>query len=478
MFARATVIVAAMLATPAAASTIEALSPARLYAESDLVVDGTVIATRSQWDARHTGLETVATIAITQTWRGGASTTVEIVVPGGTLDGARHIFLGAPTVDVGERARWFLRDRGDGRLGIYGWSQGKWSFTKVTSYTTNGMKWPASPVNYRINRTGSDNIPLAQVIGAVDAAFATWAAVPCSTLRFRNAGLTNRTLAVDGRNVILFIETGWVYGAEAAAATSLWIIDGEQTADIAINGDDYTWAIGPPNTPLAGLLDLQAVLTHEIGHFVGLGHSDRAFDTMYYTWKPWQSQRTLSIDDKLGLCSLYPRTGDECPPACPADETCNLHPLGRLCEGIPDPIGSPCHADRVECDHFCLFTAADLSSGYCSQFCTTDADCPLTHHCASASAGEELVKVCFEGPQPAQPTACVADDSCPGGQHCDAEHGTCTFECRTDDDCEHSRCDERGYCVDGEFVVGGGGCATGNASLGWCLLLLGLRRRR
>jgi len=492
---------------PASASTIEVLSPARLYTEAERIVDGTVIAVRTQWDAGGSELETVATIEIEAAWRGPATTTVELVIPGGTLGNARQVVFGAPVTAVGERARWFLRDRGDGRLGVYGWAQGKWPVriangiasyepagvaaehpTNLALFTANGMVWPTSPVRYLVNQTGSADLPMGDVVAAIDAAFATWQAVPCASLAFRNDGFTQRRLRTDGNNVILFIESNWIYGAEAAAATSLWIVDGQQTADIALNGQHFTWAIGPSNSLMATTLDLQGVLTHEIGHFSGLGHSDRAYDTMYFSWKPWQSQRTLSIDDKRGLCSIYPIAGDECPrPACPSGETCTAYPFGKLCAGVPDPIGAPCNYDRTECDAFCLFTALDLSTGYCSRFCDDDADCPLTHHCGAASAGTMPVKVCFAGaqptpppePEPEPPHTCTSDDACPTGQHCDVERVTCTFECRSDADCATGSCDDRGTCG---FLVAGGGCQSHDASFGWGLLIVasfgGLVRRR
>lgn len=487
---------AAAAPAPARGSTILALSPEALAAGAERVVEATVIARASTWNASRTGLETRAVLAIEASLKGPAAATLEIVVPGGELDGARHVVAGAPSVELGETARWFLRDRGDGRLAVYGWGQGKWPARVVAgvrrfapaplaaerpagaaAFTTNGMVWPAArmPVPYLIQDAGSADLPLADVIAAVDAAFATWQAVPCAQLTFQNAGLTDLGLAVDDNNVILFIERGWTYGAEAAAAASLWIVDGEQTADIAVNGEGFRWAIGPPGALAAsGTLDLQAVLTHEIGHLSGLGHTERAFDTMYYSWKPWPGQRTPSIDDKLGLCSLYATPGDECAAGCPPGEACAPHALGRLCAGAPDPIGAACDFDRVECDAFCLFTAADLSSGYCSRFCTGDADCPLTHHCAEASAGGMPVKVCFEG---APPLACAADDNCEAGQHC-GEAGVCTLECRGGADCASGACDARGRCT-----ADGGGCRSTAGGGAWIALaaLIGIaagRRRR
>jgi hypothetical protein len=476
-------VVALILCATAAAhgSTIMKLEPDELERGADQIVEGTIVAR----DVRTTpsGFETHAWVAVSATRKGASVSLVELVVQG---DGYRQIVVGMPSVELGETARWFLRSRGDGTFRVYGWAQGKWPRlatgtyepaplvaerdTAVALFVKNGMVWPAAkiPVPYLIQNAGSDDVSLPQEIAAIDAAFATWQAVPCASLAFQNAGMTDLGVAMDGNNVILFVETAWIYGSEAAAATSIYPIAGQETADIAVNGMNYTWAIGPSNALVtSNVLDLQAVLTHEIGHFSGLGHSMRSFDTMYYTWKPWQSQRTLSIDDKLGLCDIYPATGDECPP-CPSDETCTAYPNGMLCTGTPDPIGTPCNYDRVECDGFCLFTATDLSSGYCSKFCETNADCPLTHHCADAMAGSMTVKVCFDG---AQPPPCASDEACPALQHCDVANGVCTFECRNSEDCgpDHT-CDARGNCV----YLGDGGCGCRSANAGGILGMLGL----
>jgi hypothetical protein len=486
----------AVAAAPAAASTVRELSPGQLAAGADCVVEASVVARTVTWNPAHTGFETHATLAVTATLLGANEPLVEVVVPGGEMGDARHVVIGMPAITLGERARWFLAMRGDGTFRVYGWAQGKWPAQMIAGietfapaplaaeragglaeFTTNGMVWPAAkiPVQYYINMTGSDDLTLPQVTTAVDAAFATWQAVPCSSLAFQDAGGTTLGEAIDGTNVILFTETGWAYGAEAAAATSIYIIPGMQTADINVNGQDWTWAVAPPGSAIdANTLDLQAVLTHETGHFSGLNHTMRAYDTMYYSWKPWQDQRHLSVDDKQGLCSIYPKMGNECPPACTwPGETCQTYSLGALCTGQPDPVGAPCNYDHVACDGFCLFTALNLSSGYCSKFCTSNADCPLTHHCALPTSGTTMM-VCLLGPQPIQ-NPCKVDTDCPTGQYCNGT--SCTFDCRTAADCgANMTCDDRGQCA--AVSAGGGGCQS-TPSPGWfALALIALATRR
>ncbi len=503
---------AVTVADRAAASTLRPLSPVELAVGTERIVDAEVIAVGGRWTTDRRAIETVVTL---RPLDGGGPVTV--VQPGGEVDGARQLVFGMPVFRIGDRARYHLARNpatapdAPTTWRVFGWAQGVWPEQVLAGvrrfapgdatgadldslgpgFTTNGMVWPAAriPVAYELHVAGSDDLSLAQVTTTVAAAFASWQQVPCASLAFQLQGTTSLPVAVDGHNVISFIESGWIYGREAAGATSLFIIDGMQTADVAMNGEHYTWAIGPSGALAAsGTLDLQGVLTHELGHFSGLGHTMVAHDTMYYSWTPWQGQRTPSADDKHGLCSIYPVVGDECTAdggGCPSGTTCQATAAGRLCDSAIEPIGTRCNYDHIECEQFCLFTSADLSSGYCSKYCDSNSDCPLTHHCDVASAGGAKVKVCFAGAQPtpdAAPADCTTDEECPDGQHCSAA-GACTLACRTDDDCGGAgACDDRGRCQGASGDGGGCGCrGSGPPTSGVVAFMLGLalvRRRR
>ena len=108
------------------------------------------------------------------------------------------------------------------------------------------------PVPYLVHEDGSDDLPIAEVRGAISAAFNTWQEVVCSDLTYTNAGDTTLGVAIDDTNVILWVEADWIYGDEAAAATSLTIVDSvPPTADVAFNGVNFSWAIGPISTGTA-----------------------------------------------------------------------------------------------------------------------------------------------------------------------------------------------------------------------------------
>ena len=507
----------------AEASSVMRLSPDELAAGAERIVEAEVVAIAGRWAADRRGLETMVTLRAL-----ADGETITIVQPGGVVGDARHLVFGMPTYRVGERARYHLTRNpaaagataGDGAPAaghaatwrVYGWAQGVWPEQRRggvqrfapgdatgadldslgPGFTTNGMVWPAAriPVAYELHQAGSADLTFAQVTATVAAAFASWQRVPCASLAFQLTGTTDRPVAVDDHNVVSFIETGWIYGREAAGATSLFILDGMQTADVAMNGEHYTWAVSPPGALAAtGTFDLEGVLAHELGHFSGLGHTMVAHDTMYYSWTPWQGQRTPSADDKRGLCSIYPVVGHECTAAgtgCPAGQACQTTDQGRLCDTAIEPIGATCNYDHVECSDFCLFTVADLSRGYCSRFCEDNSDCPLTHHCDLASAGGTKVKVCFSGAQPVFDAAsdCGTDEQCPAGEHCTTA-GACSLECRTDDDCGGAMaCDDRGRCATGDG--GGGSCDAGGdpsgalagLGLGLAGLLFSRRARR
>ncbi len=497
----------------AQASVVQRFDQEALEEGASRVVEGQVSSIHTQWNSSHTGLETIVSIAVERTTKGEPSESVQIVQPGGNLDGMWHVIVGMPEYEVGQRARFFLREAAAGRYRVYGWKQGVWPAVvsarsvryqpshhddaaddaELVHFTHNGMLWQPEqiPVAYSISEVGSDDLSLQEAKDAIFAAFSTWQDVPCSSLSYSYSGETSLGMAVDDTNVVLWIESDWIYGEEAAGATSLFFAPGETpTADVAFNGEGFTWANGPLSVGTA-IQDVQGVLTHELGHFSGLSHTQSALDTMYFSWTPWQSQRPLSADDKLGLCELYPTTGDECSGVgdCAEGDLCESYERGTLCTPQADPIGADCNYNKIDCENFCLFTVANLSAGYCSRFCEVDNDCPDRFACNDASAGAMPVRVCFKDDSSRRPDAgpvegsCVDTIDCDNGQYCGSD-SLCTLDCREDFDCNDSaqRCTSDGRCEVAESS-GGCGCNSGQTPKGtWPILaLFGLwmyRRRR
>lgn len=79
---------------------------------------------------------------------------------------------------------------------------------------------------------------------------------------------------------------------------------------------------------------------------------------------------------------------------------------------------------------------------------------------------------------------CDGNGDCALGEYCDTNLHTCTFDCRTSDDCGGDDCNSLGQCVAGTGPDGAGCCSTGDAGvpgaalLGVMVALVLSRRRR
>lgn len=193
------------------------------------------------------------------------------------------------------------------------------------AYTKHGKKWSGGKTSYLINNTeglvaGVTSTQFASAI--MGASYTIGAGVnSCglssapklnitvgayTTANSNIAGAENRCSATnDGKNVIDF---GNLTGGTLALAC--WRGSGSSisSADIRIDNTSRSWA-APGATCSGSKYDLQGVLTHEFGHFVGLGHTSehgRGDLVMSPSSGPCDTtQRKLGKGDLLGLLSLY-----------------------------------------------------------------------------------------------------------------------------------------------------------------------------
>jgi len=174
------------------------------------------------------------------------------------------------------------------------------------------------------------------MVEAVGRAVKKWDRVPGSALRFEfvvpGAGADfdpdwrSRYRAEDGRNTIEFVLEGWdeFWSPNVLARTEPHLApDGRiKEADIFLNAVNFRWIVFEEEGLFSLLVDnrwadVEAVVTHEMGHVAGLGHSQHSWASMWDLVGLADTRaRHLTSDDRDGLRALYPvSAADASPPS-------------------------------------------------------------------------------------------------------------------------------------------------------------------
>lgn len=254
-----------------------------------------------------------------------------------------------------------------------------WLAATAAAWDSVGATWSEMPVPYWISE---DLGPVddAATVAAITAAFDTWAAVDCADIAFAFQGRSDSAFGVvDGKNTIALIPSGWPEDPALVTLPAL-TYDGATMveADLAVNTEDHVWVLDGADGRTR--LDLQAGMTHEIGHLLGLWHSTVADATLNPLLAGDPEGRTLADDDVEGICTLYPFTAD------------GAGALGDACTASSD-----C-ADPNVC-------VADGAEQYCAPSCP-DGTCPASYTCLEVGGDEG---VC------AKATGCGCRTVGPGG---------------------------------------------------------------
>lgn len=190
---------------------------------------------------------------------------------------------------------------------------------------------------------------------------------------------------------------------------------------IFLNETEFDWSREPrpfqpvytdPQGDYRLIVDVESVLTHELGHALGLAHSDDPLATMAPNYRGDGSMQALAVDDKLGLCSLYevanPR--DECSSGrdCPLSQRCDLVDDLWLCREYRGEVGDACALDRLVCEEACVLAEDPGDFGYCTVTCEEGAEkgaggCPDGYRCASGFLAADQAH-CERLVEPDEPT--------------------------------------------------------------------------
>jgi len=181
---------------------------------------------------------------------------------------------------------------------LIGWKQ--WGCSTPFATCPQGYDWTyqASPMgeNYVVFANTND---VTNELAAVQAAHSTWNADP-ALFDFTYGGAASNAAPIqDGVNQIRWGSTGG-----SLATTTIWL--NNTTGDIlevdCVFDDAFTWSTATP-TP-SGQTDIESVMLHEFGHFLGLDHSTPPA-IMQPSIPPATQRRALTSDDQQGAQAIY-----------------------------------------------------------------------------------------------------------------------------------------------------------------------------
>ena len=298
------------------------------------ITKGAVIDVESQWNETKTGIETLISIEVDSTIKDSKKEILQLAVPGGVIpeEGIALIVSGQDQFNLGDQVSVFSEKdfthiiknsahcvRGDTTdiklkgFTHYCYDSDTMELACDQDLCESTISWPRSsiPVTYYSSSSFSTD-----QIEAIINSMETWNKVH-SLFKGIYSGITEvNEVAPDGINLIRIADEGEIPDYQLARCYLWTNIEGEIfDADISLN-PHYIWGVSGNSYEC----DIQNILTHEFGHFIGLGDiyepdeglyiscmgGDNQENTMYgYSGRGEIKKRTLSLGDLVGIQSLY-----------------------------------------------------------------------------------------------------------------------------------------------------------------------------
>jgi hypothetical protein len=452
----------AVAAAAARATVYAPMDDATLTGASAAIVTGTVTASAARKiDDR---IVTETTVIVDRTYKGDVGMTVVVTTPGGMVDDEGVVIYGAPTFDVGDEVLLYLQPGPQGDVRTTGLALGAYRLvtsadgTVVATHavpmretrplddvaaTTQALGDPgsalagaaATPPTARYTFLGTPpgrrfeadlGIPIRLAVAnadpglgaalsntVIDDGLGAWTNVPSASIVLERGGPASPARSVaggvcDGKSIAMFNDpfgeipalTNGCFGVLAIGGFcvkgSPTTFAGQQFAHISEG--DLTVADG-----LGKCMNREGfdeVLTHEIGHTIGMGHSSENANepnpllrdaTMYYLLHLDGRGAGLRPDDIAGISALYPVQGggqpsnDDDGDGVPNDaDACPNTPLGMAV----DTNGCACsESGHVSCDDGlqCTHDGCSTATGRCI---TTPIDCAGGDPCLVGTCDE------------------------------------------------------------------------------------------
>lgn len=161
--------------------------------------------------------------------------------------------------------------------------------------------WASTPVTVRVYTTGNSSINdgsggVTAVVGAIKA----WGIISSSTT-------TSKAVRGSAPATIMLNENGHICTGSCLAATLTGYYSGStiNDADIYTN-QRFNYTSSKETDGCSGEYDIDGIMVHEVGHVIGIGHSNVSGATMYPTVAACNfNNRTLESDDLAAKNDLY-----------------------------------------------------------------------------------------------------------------------------------------------------------------------------
>ena len=245
--------------------------------------------------------------------------------------------------------------------------------------------WSSRCVGFSVQRDGSyaQSIDLALARSIALASFSQWANALCPADVDHCTGDTGKHPSISiadvgpvscnkpeynqtsgNANVIMFRDSNWDHPDPEVTLALTTVTFSPDTgeiydADMEINSDPKINQLTTGDDHV--VYDLQSIMTHESGHFLGMAHTQPANTTatMYYRYKTGVTfMRHLSPDDMCGICAAYdPNRTTVCDPT-------PRRGLALSCQGADAPdTKKGCHCGVVGGDDSFLVDRCAMGFG-------------------------------------------------------------------------------------------------------------------
>jgi hypothetical protein len=243
-------------------------------------------------------------------------------------------------------------------------------------------KWNIVP-NYIVDNRGLGSVSdgdggISRTVTAIQSSNA-WNGAGSGTLVTASSGsVTNFNLG-DGVPMLNFRDPVGACTGNCLAATFTGFFNGSTITDADIvTNTAHAWASA--GEACSNEFFVEGVMVHEIGHALGLGHTNVNGATMFPSVSACNNgPSTTEADDEAGINSLYSGGGgsDSCENICGGQA-----PAGCFCDDQCEQFGDCCPDKQEECDADPFSCVASQSCGgeapggcFCDNQCVFFGDC-------------------------------------------------------------------------------------------------------